>query len=224
MNKLLVIFIGLTYLSNASLYTCKVNGENIGITIDGKKKIRMVDENGILRIGYLNGQEYNFGHGAGSVKITKDKKGNVVSILIDDNVNTYTSMSCSSNPQYDKYYIDGDKIAEGVSLSMVTGMAVADPKLTYLTTTVHDTLTNNNTWPLIEVTTKIYSKIIGDIIITYYLLMEQGTNNIVGTVKMIKVNGNPKNSLIVMNNKMFIEDNIGTRQVQIINGEIQIID
>ncbi len=209
---------------STSEYTCKVNGENIGITLDGAEKIKMVDEYGI-HIGYLHGKEYSFGHGAGSIKITKDKTGNIISVVRDDNVNTYTSVSCFTNSKYNNYYIYGDKIAEGVSLSMVTGMMVTDPKLTYLTTFVHDTLTiKNNTWPLIEVTTKVYSKIIGDIVITYYLLMEQGANNIVGTVKRIKVNGNPKNSLIIMNNKMFIEDDIGTRQVQVKDGKIQIID
>ena len=87
-----MIFIVLTFSIEASQYLCKINDTNIVISIEGKKVI--MDEGYGKRTGYLQGNEYVFGHGTGTVKIIKNKKGHIVKIYRDDNVDTYTSTSC----------------------------------------------------------------------------------------------------------------------------------
>lgn len=92
MKKALLILLGLTFLSNASVYVCKINDKNIIIsTVD--KKIFM-DEGYGKRIGYLQGQEYVFGRGTGSIIIIRNNHGEIVKIIRDNNIETHISTSC----------------------------------------------------------------------------------------------------------------------------------
>jgi len=56
MKKTLLIFLGLTFLSDASIYVCKIDDKNIVISTIGKKIF--MDEGYGKRTGYLQGQVY----------------------------------------------------------------------------------------------------------------------------------------------------------------------
>ncbi len=92
MKKISLIFFILSYLSNASWYVCKINDKNIIISTEDKKIF--MDEGYGKRTGYLQGHEYMFGHGTGSIKIIRDKRGEIIKIIRDDNVETLMSTSC----------------------------------------------------------------------------------------------------------------------------------
>ena len=82
MKYFLIIILTLSGSVNASSYVCKVNEKNIILSVKDKK-IHM-DEGYGQRIGYLQGTEYLFGHGTGSVKVMQNKKGKITKIIRDE--------------------------------------------------------------------------------------------------------------------------------------------
>lgn len=92
MKKTLLMFLGLTFLSDASMYVCKINNKNIIISTADKKIF--MDEGYGKRTGYLQEEEYVFGHGTGYIKIIRNNQREIIKIIRDDNVETRTSESC----------------------------------------------------------------------------------------------------------------------------------
>jgi hypothetical protein len=133
----------------------------------------------------------------------------------------------SPDNQYTETHSVGKQIAEGVSLSIVTGLSALDQELKYSLETKKDTFTyQGNTWPILDVAIDTESQKLGNNKITFVLLMEvdQGTQVIVGTVKNVKVNGKTGGNLAALNNTMYIETEEGTEQVQMVNGELRYVE
>ncbi len=74
------------------IYLCKINDKNIIISTADKKIF--IDEGYGKRTGYLQGEEYVFGRGTGSIKIIRNNHGEIIKIIRDDNVETRISTSC----------------------------------------------------------------------------------------------------------------------------------
>lgn len=129
--------------------------------------------------------------------------------------------------EFEEIYIVGRQIAEGVSLSILTGLSALDQKLQYSFETKRDIFTyRGNTWPILDVILKTESQKIGNTIITYVLLLEVDQNSqiIAGTVKNIRANGEVDESLNILNNTIYIETKEGTEQVQYINGQLSLVE
>ncbi len=128
--------------------------------------------------------------------------------------------------EFDEVYNIGKQIAEGVALSIVTGLSLVDQDLEYSFTAEPDIFTyQENTWPILDVIVETQSKKIGDSKITFVLVLEieKSSNVVVGTVKNVKVNGQADESLNILNNTMYIETEEGTKQVQLINGQLSLV-
>jgi hypothetical protein len=133
--------------------------------------------------------------------------------------------SCGEQSK-DTVYNIGTEIAEGVGTSLAIGFSVADPDLDYeIVTSNSEFSSEGHTWPIIDVSINVESSVLGNPKITFVLLLEidQTDGTVVGTVKNIRVDGNQEPSLDVMNNTMYIETEEGTEQVQLVNGELQIV-
>ena len=89
----------------------------------------------------------------------------------------------------DTVYSIGTEIAEGVGTSLVIGFSAIDPDLTYEIETSNDEFTaGGHTWPIIDVSVIVESKVLSNPKITFVLMLEidQITEYVVGTVKNIK--------------------------------------
>ena len=136
-------------------------------------------------------------------------------------------LSSCSNQTHDKAYRIGKEIAEGVSTSIIVGLSVVDPALSYEIKTSNDEFTHEyNTWPIIDVSVNVESEVLSNPKITFVLMLEIDpiTESIVGTVKNVKVDGEAEPSLEIMNNTMYIETEEGTEQVQLIDGELNFVE
>ena len=136
-------------------------------------------------------------------------------------------LSSCSNQTHDKAYRIGKEIAEGVSTSIIVGLSVVDPALSYEIETSNDEFTHEyNTWPIIDVSVNVESEVLSNPKITFVLMLEIDpiTESVVGTVKNVKVDGEAEPSLEIMNNTMYIETEEGTEQVQLIDGELNFIE
>ena len=68
------------------------------------------------------------------------------------------------DPAYREVYDIGKDIAEGINLSILTGLSLVDDELQYSDRYLNETFTfEENTWPIINVFIDIESQIIGDI-------------------------------------------------------------
>lgn len=101
MKNVLMMFMFLTLHVNAYEYVCKVNDSKIWISLAGEKVF--MDEGYGERVGYLQGEEYIFGHGTGSIQILKDNKGYINKVIRDDNVNISTSVFCKTRSEMLEY-------------------------------------------------------------------------------------------------------------------------
>ena len=131
------------------------------------------------------------------------------------------------DPAYREVYDIGKDIAEGINLSILTGLSLVDDELQYSDRYLNETFTfEENTWPIINVFIDIESQIIGDIGIKYFLLLENDQNGVVvGTVKTMRVDGDYDDPFLTMlNNTMYIETNDGTEQVQIIDDQLYFVE
>jgi len=133
--------------------------------------------------------------------------------------------SCGEQSE-DTVYSIGTEIAEGVGTSLAIGFSAVDPDLVYeIVTSNSEFSAEGHTWPIIDVSINVVSSVLNDPKITFVLLLEmdQTDGTVVGTVKNIKVDGNQEPSLDIMNNTMYIETEEGTEQVELVNGELQIV-
>ena len=131
------------------------------------------------------------------------------------------------DPAYREVYNIGKDIAEGINLSILTGLSLVDDELQYSDRYLNETFTfEENTWPIINVFIDIESQIIGDIEIKYFLLLENDQNGVVvGTVKTMRVDGDYDDPFLTMlNNTMYIETDDGTEQVQIIDNQLYFVE
>ena len=131
------------------------------------------------------------------------------------------------DPAYREVYDIGKDIAEGINLSILTGLSLVDDELQYSDRYLNETFTfEENTWPIINVFIDIESQIIGDIQIKYFLLLENDQNGVVvGTVKTMRVDGDYDDPFLTMlNNTMYIETDDGTEQVQIIDNQLYFVE
>ena len=131
------------------------------------------------------------------------------------------------DPAYREVYDIGKDIAEGINLSILTGLSLVDDELQYSDRYLNETFTfEENTWPIINVFIDIESQIIGDIEIKYFLLLENDQNGVVvGTVKTMRVDGDYDDPFLTMlNNTMYIETDDGTEQVQIIDDQLYFVE
>ena len=131
------------------------------------------------------------------------------------------------DPAYREVYDIGKDIAEGINLSILTGLSLVDDELQYSDRYLNETFTfEENTWPIINVFIDIESQIIGDIGIKYFLLLENDQNGVVvGTVKTMRVDGDYDDPFLTMlNNTMYIETDDGTEQVQIIDDQLYFVE
>lgn len=131
------------------------------------------------------------------------------------------------DPAYREVYDIGKDIAEGINLSILTGLSLVDDELQYSDRYLNETFTfEENTWPIINVFIDIESQIIGDIGIKYFLILENDQNGVVvGTVKTMRVDGDYDDPFLTMlNNTMYIETDDGTEQVQIIDDQLYFVE
>jgi hypothetical protein len=158
---------------------------------------------------------------------------------------TMTIISCNNNPssngssqtteakpdenivKYSKYYPTGLEIAEGLSLSIKTGMTAIDPNLVYTLETKKGVFAfEGNEWPIVDVQISIESKLLNNPIITYKILLEEDkSGTIVGTVKVVRADGKEDPSLKYLENTMYIGNKEGTQQVVLDEaGNIQVVE
>jgi len=139
---------------------------------------------------------------------------------------SFVLTSCDEQTE-DTVYSIGSEISEGVGTSLAIGFSAIDPDLTYKIETSNDEFTEQgHTWPIIDVSVIVESKVLSNPKITFVLLLEidQITESVVGTVKNIKVDGAVEPSLEIMNNTMYVETEEGTEQVQLIEGELHFVE
>ena len=128
---------------------------------------------------------------------------------------SFITTSCNEQAE-DTIYSIGAEIAEGVGTSLVVGFSAIDPDLTYEIETSNDEFTvQGNTWPIIDVSVNVESKVLSNPKITFVLMLEidQTSETVVATLKNIKVDGEVEPSLEIMNNTMYIETEEGTEQI-----------
>jgi hypothetical protein len=130
-------------------------------------------------------------------------------------------------------YALGREIAEGVALSIVTGMSVVDSDLEYEFDYKNETVARqDHTVLFIDVLIKITSQKIAANNISFDLILnrqpagDSGFGYVLGIVKNIKVDGHNDNNgmLNALHNSMFIETDEGTVQVGIQNGRLVIYE
>ncbi len=139
---------------------------------------------------------------------------------------SFVSTSCDEQTE-DTVYSLGTEIAEGVGTSLAIGFSEIDPDLTYEIETSNDEFTaQGHTWPIIDVSVNVESKVLSNPKITFVLMLEidQTTETVVATLKNIKVDGEAEPSLEIMNNTMYVETEEGTEQVQLIDGELHFVE
>ncbi len=139
---------------------------------------------------------------------------------------SFVSTSCDEQSE-DTVYSLGTEIAEGVGTSLAIGFSEIDPDLTYEIETSNDEFTaQDHTWPIIDVSVNVESKVLSNPKITFVLMLEidQTTETVVATLKNIKVDGETEPSLEIMNNTMYVETEDGTEQVQLIDGELHFVE
>ena len=117
---------------------------------------------------------------------------------------------------FDNSYEIGRQIAEGLILSIVVGISIADDELVYSDEIKESTFSHGgNTWPILDVLIETESKIIGNNEIKFVLFLELGPDEIiVGTIKNMTVDGSTDNVFSMMNNTMYVETEEGTVLVQ----------
>jgi len=129
--------------------------------------------------------------------------------------------------KYSEYYPTALEIAEGLSFSIKEGMAASDPKLGYTLSTTKGVFSNGDyEWPIVDVKISIDSKILNSPVITYKILLEENKKDgaIVGTVKLVRVDGKENAALKVLENTMYIVNDDGTQQVNLDEaGNVQIV-
>jgi hypothetical protein len=129
--------------------------------------------------------------------------------------------------KYSKYYPTGLEIAEGLSLSIKTGMIAIDPNLVYTLETKKGVFAfEGNEWPIVDVQISIESKLLNNPVITYKILLEEDkSGTIVGTIKVVRADGKEDPSLKYLENTMYIGNKEGTQQVVLDEaGNIQIVE
>jgi len=197
----------------------------IGVYEISYDKISMRDENrwDFKNADYsLQGNQLVIKNGKGQHTDLKFKKQKSYESSSDEN----ETPEDTDSPMAQIYEV-GKKIAEGVSLGIIVGMSSADPDLKHEISTFQDKLTvQGNTWPILDVTIDIKSNLLQIQKITFVLLLEvdKTDGTIVGTAKRFLADGKQDANLDIMNNKMFIESEEGTHQVQVINGVRHIVE
>jgi hypothetical protein len=137
------------------------------------------------------------------------------------------SSESSSGDGFKKAYGSGKQIAEGIAKAIMGGMAKTDPKIKYDLEIKETTFTHEgNTWPILDVKIETKSQKIENLKLTFVLLLEkdQGSQTIVGTIKNIRINDDPKNAFSKFNNIMYIMTEKGIKRVQTVDGKLQIVE
>lgn len=137
---------------------------------------------------------------------------------------TYAGIPITVNT-VQEMYITGQNIANGVAEGIMLGIEEVDNSINYNIIHKYDKLNDGKIeFPIVETIIKFSGNIVGRSEISFVVILEiSKENNIVGTIKRVKINGIlDKNNEIL--NSMFIETDEGIEQVTLQNGEIAIVE